>query len=198
MGEGRSLSILAVSGSLRRGSFNTGALRAAAEVAPAGVRIELADLRDVPLYDEDLRRKKGFPPAVEALRDRIRRADALLLATPEYNYSFSGVLKNAVDWVSRPPRQPFAGKPVAVIGVSPGVTGAIRAQWQLRPVLAGLGAHVLFRPELAIGDARAKFDDEGGLRDADTRERLARLLEALAAWVRRLEAGAGAETTKPA
>ncbi len=186
MGEGRSLSILAVSGSLRRGSFNTGALRAVAELAPADMRVTLADLREIPLYDEDLRQQRGFPPAVETLREQIREADALLLATPEYNYSFSGVLKNAIDWVSRPPQQPFLDKPVAVIGVSPGVTGAIRAQWQLRPVLAGLGAQVLFRPEVAIGNAREKFDEEGSLRDADTRERLARLLAALAAWVRRL------------
>ncbi len=196
MGEGRSLTILGISGSLRRGSFNTGALRAAAGVAPPGVVVELAELRDIPLYDEDLRRERGFPPAVERLRARIRRADALLLATPEYNYSFTGVLKNAIDWVSRPPEPPLPGKPLAVIGVSPGVTGAIRAQWQLRPVLAGLGALVLFRPEVAIGDARAKFDENGDLRDADSRQRLAGLLEALVAWTRRLEAGAG--TTKPA
>ncbi len=186
MGDGRPLSILAISGSLRRGSFNTGALRAAAELAPAGMRVPLAELRGIPLYDEDLRQQQGFPPAVETLREEIRAADALLLATPEYNYSFSGVLKNAIDWVSRPPQQPFLDKPVAVIGASPGVTGAIRAQWQLRPVLAGLGAQVLFRPEVAIGSAREKFDEDGNLRDADTRERLSRLLTALAAWTRRL------------
>ena len=188
------LAVLAISGSLRRGSFNTGALRAAAEVAPPGMRVTLAELRDIPLYDEDRRLAEGFPPPVAALREAIRKADALLLATPEYNYSFSGVLKNAIDWVSRPPQQPFLGKPLAVIGVSPGITGAIRAQWQLRPVLAGLGAQVLFRPELAIGGAREKFDADGRLRDGETRERLAKLLEALAAWVRLLRG----ETTKPA
>ncbi len=196
MGEGRSLTILGISGSLRRASFNTGALRAAADVAPPGVAVELAELRDIPLYDEDLRLERGFPPAVEELRKRIRRADALLLATPEYNYSFPGVLKNAIDWVSRPPEPPLLGKPLAVIGVSPGVTGAIRAQWQLRPILAGLGALVLFRPEVAIGDARAKFEENGDLRDDDSRRRLATLLETLAAWTRR--AGPGAGTTKPA
>ncbi len=180
------LRILAFSGSLRRHSYNTAALRAAAGIAPADMRIEVTSLREIPLYDEDLRQRSGFPEPVETLREEIRKADALLVATPEYNYSFSGVLKNAIDWVSRPPRQPFLDKPVAVIGASPGVTGAIRAQWQLRPVLAGLGAQVLFRPEVAIGNAGEKFDETGLLIDGDTRQRLAKLLEALAAWIRRL------------
>ncbi len=175
--------ILALSGSLRRGSYNTALLRAAAEAAPAGCAVEVRTLADIPLYDDDVRTREGFPPPVADLRDAVRAADALLIATPEYNYSFSGVIKNAVDWISRPPDQPFAGRPVAVVSASPGITGGIRAQWALKPVLAALGARVLFRPELAVGDARAKFDEAGRLVDAETRTRLAALLEALLALV---------------
>ncbi len=172
--------ILALSGSLRRDSYNTALLRAATELAPAGWAVEVRTLHHIPLYDEDVR-ARGFPPAVAGLRDAVRAADALLIATPEYNYSFSGVLKNAVDWISRPPEQPLAGKPVAVVSASPGITGGVRAQWALKPVLAALGARVLFRPEMAVGGAREKFDEAGRLVDEETRRRLAALLEALTA-----------------
>lgn len=176
--------ILGISGSLRKGSFNTALLRAAAELAPEGVRVEVVTLVDIPPYDDDVPMEQGFPAPVEHLRERIRMADALLLATPEYNYSFSGVLKNAVDWVSRPPAQPFAGKPAAVVSASPGVTGGIRAQWALKPVLAALRARVLFQPEVAVGGAREKFDGQGRLLDTETRERLAALLRELVAAAR--------------
>ncbi len=181
--------ILALSGSLRRGSFNTAALRACCELAPQQVRIEIAPLRDIPLYDEDLRERTGFPAPVDRLREQIRAAAGLLIATPEYNHSFSGVLKNAIDWISRPPNQPFADKPAAVFSVSPGITGGIRAQWALKPVLSGLGALVLPRPEVAIGDARTKFDDAGVLADEATRERLSTFLRAFVNWIERLRAG---------
>ena len=181
--------ILALSGSLRRGSFNTAALRACRELAPQQARIEIAPLREIPLYDEDLRERTGFPAPVDGLREQIRAADALLIATPEYNYSVPGVLKNAIDWISRPPNQPFADKPAAVFSVSPGITGGIRAQWALKPVLSGLGALVLPRPEVAIGDARTKFDDAGVLADEATRERLSTFLRAFVNWIERLRAG---------
>lgn len=176
--------ILGVSGSLRKGSFNTALLRAAGELAPEGVRVEVVTLADIPPYDDDVRVQQGFPAPAETLRERIRTADAVLLATPEYNYSFSGVIKNAIDWASRPPAQPFAGKAVAVVSASPGLTGGIRAQWALKPVVAALRARVLFQPEVAVGGAREKFDGEGKLVDPETRERLAALLRELVALAR--------------
>ncbi len=178
------LHILALSGSLRRGSYNTALLRAAAELAPQGVAVEVRRLGDIPLYDEDVRTHQGFPPPVAALREAVAAADALLFATPEYNYSFSGVIKNAVDWLSRPPDPPLVGKPAAVLSTSPGITGGVRAQWALKPILASLGAQVLFRPEFALGDARRRFDEAGRLVDEEARARLAQLLESLVALAR--------------
>ncbi len=146
------LRVLGISGSLRRQSYNTAALRAAQELAPPGMRIETADISAIPLYNEDVR-ERGFPPAVEVFREQIRRADALLLVTPEYNYSIPGVLKNAIDWASRPPEQPFAGKPAAVMGASPGFTGTARAQYHLRQAAVFLDLRLLNRPEVMIGNA---------------------------------------------
>src|SRR5690606_15997503 len=111
------INVLGISGSLRKHSLNTAALRAAIELAPADMRIELAEIGDIPLYNEDIR-EQGYPSQVQRLREQVRTADAILFATPEYNYSIPGVLKNALDWVSRPPEPPFAGKPAAIIGVS--------------------------------------------------------------------------------
>ncbi len=182
-----SIRILGISGSLRRSSFNSAALRAAAELAPAGMSIEIHDIGDLPLYNDDVR-AAGFPAPVAALREKIKAADGLLFATPEYNYSTSGVLKNAIDWASRPPEQPFDGKPVAIMGASPGALGTARAQYQLRQCFIFLNAHILNRPEVMIGGAGSKFDAEGKLTDAATREFLGAMLTAFAAWVRRMRA----------
>ncbi len=178
--------LLAISGSLRRGSYNTAAARAALELLPEGWTGELVLLHDIPPYDEDVRTEQGYPPPVHALREKIRAADALLVVSPEYNYSIPGVLKNAIDWVSRPPEQPFAGKPVATMGASPGAFGTVRVQPHLRFVLASLGAQVLWRPDVLIREAGSKFDDKGRLVDVETRELLGKLLAALAAWTERL------------
>jgi chromate reductase, NAD(P)H dehydrogenase (quinone) len=130
--------VLGISGSLRRGSFNTAALRAARELVPTGMELEIYEgLREIPPYDDDLRQGQGYPPAVAELRARIKAADALLIATPEYNYSVPGVLKNAIDWASRPPEQPFDGKPIAIMGASPGALGTARAQYHLRQMWRG-------------------------------------------------------------
>ena len=180
------MNVLGISGSLRQGSFNTAALQAAMELAPPGMRIEPADIRDIPLYDEDLR-AKGFPAPVERLREQIRRADALLIVTPEYNYSVPGVLKNAIDWASRPPEQPFAGKPTAIMGASPGFTGSARAQYHLRQMFVYLDAMILNRPEVMIAGAHERFDASGHLTHDATREIIRQLLTALAAWTRRLQ-----------
>ena len=124
MSEARAVSVLGICGSLRKASFNLAALKTAIELKPPEMEVTIADISQIPLYNEDVR-TKGFPPPVESLRQQINAADALLFACPEYNYSMSGVLKNAIDWASRPPDQPFAGKPAAIIGAAAGMAQSI-------------------------------------------------------------------------
>jgi chromate reductase, NAD(P)H dehydrogenase (quinone) len=178
--------ILGLCGSLRRQSLNRAALRAAQEVAPEGVAVHAAEIGDLPLYNEDAR-QADFPEPVQRLRSEISAADALLFVTPEYNYSVPGVLKNAIDWASRPPDQPFDGKPAAIMGVTGGNFGTARAQYHLRQMLVYLNVQPLNKPELFIGQARLKFD-ETGLTDEGTRELIRRQLHALQAWTDRLRA----------
>lgn len=182
--------VLGISGSLRKASYNTAALRAARELAPAGMLIEQAEIGGIPLYDEDLR-AAGLPAAVERLRAQIRAADAVLLVTPEYNYSIPGVLKNAIDWASRQPDQPFDGKPVAIMGATGGLLGTARAQYHLRQMLVFLNAFPVNKPEVFIGQAASKFDAEGRLTDETTRGFIRQLLEALEQWTARLQRGTG-------
>ncbi|CAN7342246.1 NAD(P)H-dependent oxidoreductase [Phenylobacterium sp. LjRoot219] len=185
MSEDPPLSILGVAGSLRQGSFNRALLRAAVDLAPDGVRIEIFDLAAVPLYNADLE-AAGDPPGVAAFKQAIRAADGVLLATPEYNHGVPGVMKNAVDWASRPPRDAALGeKPVGVIGASPGMTGSARGQSQLRQAFEFTNSFCMPQPELLVFRAHEKFDDDGRLTDAATREHLARYLTAFAAWIRR-------------
>lgn len=179
------MKVLGISGSLRSKSFNSALLRVAASVAPDGIDVDIADIHDIPLYDEDVY-ATGFPASVDHLRERIRAADALLIATPEYNYSIPGVLKNAIDWASRPPEQPFDGKPVALIGASAGAAGTARAQYHLRQVFVFLNGHIINRPELMIPAAHNVFDEDGNLPDDSLRERIAATLSALADWSRTL------------
>jgi chromate reductase len=176
---------IGISGSLRKGSYNTAALRAALELLPEGMTIEIADISQFPLYNEDVR-QAGFPPPVQKLRDRIAAADALLFVTPEYNYSVPGVLKNAIDWVSRPPNQPFDGKPVGIMGATPSLWGTTRAQYHLRQSCVYLNMLPLNKPEVLIAGATNKFDAELRLVDKTTRDLIAQLLLALRDWTRRL------------
>ena len=171
--------ILGISGSLRRDSHNTSLLRAAARALPPGVELELLDgLAAVPPYDEDADTEPG-PAAVEHLRAQIEAADAVLIATPEYNASIPGVLKNAIDWASRPfPDNALRDRPVAVIGASTGLFGAVWAQAEARKVLRHAGAQVLDE-ELPVGLAATAFTPEGELADPELRQRLVELLEAL-------------------
>jgi chromate reductase, NAD(P)H dehydrogenase (quinone) len=185
MANATALHVLGISGSLRKASYNTAALRAAQELAPAGMTIEIADLSEIPIYNDDVR-AQGYPPPVQRFRERIAAADALLFATPEYNYSMSGVLKNAIDWGSRPPDQPFNDKPVAIMGASPGVSGTARAQYHLRQACVFLNMHLVNKPEVMIGGAAAKFDAELRLTDETTRGFIRDLLTSLAAWTLRL------------
>ncbi len=171
--------ILGISGSLREGSYNTALLRAAAELLPPGVEIEEFDLSPIPLYNGDVE-ATGDPAPAAALRAAVREADALLLATPEYNRGTSGVLKNAIDWLSRPAlASVLRWKPVAVIGASSGRGGTRRAQQQVREALIFPGAVVLEEPEVAVPLAWERFDPAGELTDERMREALAELIEAL-------------------
>jgi len=180
------ITILAFCGSLRKGSYNRMALNAAIQLAPDGVEIEAYDkLGEIPLYNEDVR-EQGFPPVVEALRNEVKAADAIVFVTPEYNYSIPGVLKNAIDWVSRPPDQPFAGKPCAIMGASISMLGSARAQYHLRQSLVFLDMHPINRPEVMIAMAQDKFDAQGNLKDETAKKLIRQLFENLAAWTKRL------------
>jgi len=181
MSEKKGITVLGICGSLRAGSFNKAALRTAIELKPLGMTIETADIGSIPLYDEDVR-ALGFPPPVEKLRAQIAAADALLFVTPEYNYSMSGVLKNAIDWASRPPDQPFAGKPAAIMGAAAGMAGSARAQYDLRRSCVFLDIHPLNKPEVQIGQAQTKFDAAGRLTDDVARGLISDMLVALEKW----------------
>src|SRR5271155_4274040 len=185
MSDAKGITVLGICGSLRKGSFNMAALRTAVEVRPPGMTIEIADISAFPLYNEDVR-VQGFPAPVENLRRQIKAADALLFATPEYNYSMSGVLKNAIDWASRPPDQPLAGKPAAIIGAAAGMAGSARAQYDLRRSCVFLDMHPLNKPEVLIGQAQTKFDADGNLLDEVARGLLRDLMANLAGWARRI------------
>jgi chromate reductase, NAD(P)H dehydrogenase (quinone) len=185
------LTILGIAGSLRRASYNRGLIRAAIELAPAGINIVAYDLGDLPLYNADVE-AEGDPQPVARLKRAIAAADGLLIATPEYNHCVPGVLKNAIDWASRPPRSSvLTGKPVAVMGASTGGGGTARAQAHLRDGLAYTNGLVLPLPEVLVSSAAQKFDTENNLSDADTRDEVRDLLKALAAWIRRLDTSAG-------
>jgi len=177
--------VLGFAGSLRKASYNGAVLRAALELAPADMTLETFDLRGIPLYDGDVE-AQGFPQSVRTFRERIAAADALLIVTPEYNYSMAGVLKNAIDWASRPPDQPFRGKPVAIAGASVGGFGTARAQYHLRQTCVYLDMLPLNKPEVFVSAAHQKVDAEGRLADEPAREALRALLQALVAWARRL------------
>ena len=178
--------VLAFAGSLRSASLNRGLIRAAAELAPATMRLEVADLGAIPLYNQDLE-DAGEPIEVVEFKAAIEAADALLIATPEYNHGTSGVLKNAIDWASRPrATSPLTDKPVAVIGASPGRGATARAQAQLRETFVFTGACAMPQPELLVSAVVSHFDGNGNLRDPETREALGQLLLALERWTYRL------------
>ncbi|MFQ8432789.1 NADPH-dependent FMN reductase [Amaricoccus sp. W119] len=165
--------ILGLSGSLRRASFNAGLLRAAVEVAPEGVTIAPGSIRDVPLYDADLEAAEGLPPAVRTLQRQLREADGLLLVTPEYNNGIPGVFKNAIDWMSRGPGlKAFVGKPVALLGASPGGFGTVLAQNGWLPVLRTLRTRPWLEGRMLVSRAGSHFDADGDLTDEETRKAL--------------------------
>jgi chromate reductase, NAD(P)H dehydrogenase (quinone) len=179
------LVILGIAGSLRQHSYNRAALRAAQELAPNGATIETFDIDGLPGFSQDL---EASPPAkVAELKRRIRSCDALLLVTPEYNYSVPGVLKNAIDWASRPyGDSAWNGKPVAIMGASSGDLGSARAQYHLRQMFVFLNMYAVNQPEVMIANAAKKFDDQGNLTDETSRKLIGQLLEQLVALTKRV------------
>lgn len=181
------LRVLTICGSLRAGSYNARALAAARALAPPALGFVEGDLADIPLYNADVERAEGFPAPVERLRQQLADSDAVLIATPEYNFSIPGVLKNAIDWLSRPPDSPLDGAVAAIIGAGGG-GGTARAQMHLRTVLVHNRVHVVPGPEVLIRRARQHFDTDGRLVDEAIAGRLGQLLEALEDLTRRLRA----------
>ncbi|HYE77190.1 MAG TPA: NADPH-dependent FMN reductase [bacterium] len=181
------LSILGLSGSLRTGSYNRAVLRAIIELAPEGVAVADYDYGDLPLYNGDLE-AAGFPPSAQAFKDRIEAADGLIIVTPEYNRGMPGVLKNALDWGTRPGgKNSFLRKPVMVTGASPGWQGTIRAQEQVKDFAIHLGMYLLPMPEVHISVVSEKVNADGVLTDEGTRESLRKMLGVFAEFVRRFK-----------
>ncbi|MGA3328384.1 MAG: NAD(P)H-dependent oxidoreductase [Terriglobia bacterium] len=182
------MTILGIAGSLRKASFNRAALRAAQQLAPDGVSLEIFDLEGIPAFNQD--EEAHLPERVALFKQRIRAADAILIVTPEYNYSFPGVLKNAIDWASRPyGDSAWEGKPVALMGASVGAQGTSRAQYHLRQVFVFLNMYPLNRPEVMITNASQRFDEKGNLKDEETKAHIQKLLAALVAWAKHHEGG---------
>lgn len=178
--------IIGISGSLRKGSYNAGLLRAAAELAPEGCTLEIVSIKGISLYDGDVEEAEGIPEVVAEIKDRIASADGLLLVTPEYNNSIPGVFKNAIDWLSRPPTdQPkvFGNKPVGLMGATPGRFGTINSQTAWLPVLRVLNMRVWFGKQLYINGAMNFFDESGNLVDEKMKKRVASYMAAFAAHV---------------
>ena len=182
------LVILGIAGSLRRGSYNRAALRAAQELAPEGARIDTFELDGLPGFNQD---EEAAPTAkVVELKRQVRAADAILFVTPEYNYSIPGVLKNAIDLASRPyGDSAWNGKPVAVMGASVGALGTARAQYHLRQVFVFLNMYAVNQPEVMISSAAKRFDEKGNLTDETSRKLVRQLLEELVSWTKRLRSG---------
>ena len=177
--------ILGLAGSLRRASIHRGLVRAARELAPEGIAIEPYErLDEIPFFNQDVE-AEGDPAPVRAFKEKIREADVVLIATPEYDYAIPGVLTNALDWALRSP-SPLRHKPVGIVGASPGNTGTARGQMVLRQILLHAPAYVMPEPQMLIPNSRERFDENGNLTDEQTRERMRRFLIALVEWTRRL------------
>jgi len=181
----KSINILGIAGSLRRQSYNRSALRAAKQLLPEGATLDIFELDGIPGFNQD---EEQNPPAkIVELKKRIRAADALLFVTPEYNYSIPGVLKNAIDWASRPyGDSAWSGKPAAIMGASPGSIGTARAQYHLRQIFVFLNMFPINKPEVMISNAAKRFDAEGNLTDDVTKDLIRQLLQNLVDWAQRI------------
>jgi chromate reductase, NAD(P)H dehydrogenase (quinone) len=183
------IKLVAFCGSLRKASFNRMALNAFIERVPTGTKVSTIEIGDWPLYNADIQ-AQGFPAPVQAAQKAMLEADGIVIVTPEYNYGISGVLKNAIDWLSRMTPQPFAAKPIAMLGASGGVLGTARAQYQLRQTLVFLDGRPINKPEVMIGQAPTKFSAEGKLTDEAVAKFLTDLGAALALAIRQAKAAA--------
>jgi len=182
----RPMSILGFAGSLRKDSYNKALLRATLELLPKDAKLEIFDLEGIPPFNQDL--ESRMPTRVKEFKAKIRAADAILIATPEHNYSVPSVLKNAIDWASRPyGDNSFEGKPVAIMSASTGMLGGARAQYHLRQTLVFLNMHPINRPEVIVAFANEKIDEHGILRDKETRRLIKELLKSLIAWTQKLK-----------
>jgi chromate reductase len=180
------ISILGFAGSLRKGSYNRALLRAALDLMPDDARLEIFELDGIPPFNQDF--ESSPPETVKEFKRKIKATDGLLIVTPEYNYSMPGVLKNAIDWASRPyGDNSFEGKPVAVMSASTGMLGGARAQYHLRQSFVFLNMYAVERPEVFITFAQEKFDDKGRLLDEKAKELIGQLLETLVTWARRIK-----------
>lgn len=179
------LNVISICGSLRKGSFNRMLLNSLPSLAPAGMKIkEAPSFAEFPLYNADIQNSTGFPAQVNTLADAIRAADGVIIVTPEYNFSTPGGLKNALDWVSRLPNQPFAGKPIALQSASPGPLGGGRVQYDLRKSLVFLDAFTLNKPEIFVGNCASKIDEKTGeIKDEATRNFIKQQLESFAKFI---------------
>jgi chromate reductase len=188
---GQSSRIVGISGSLRKGSYNSAVLRAAVELAPETLRVDLAIIRGIPLYDGDVEAESGIPEPARALKEQIASSAGLLIVTPEYNSSIPGVLKNAVDWLSRPgsdiPRV-FGGRPVALLGASPGRLGTVLSQTAWLPVLRALGLELWAGPRVLVSEAHKVFDPDGNLTDERVRNQLREFLAGYSEYVAEVSA----------
>jgi chromate reductase, NAD(P)H dehydrogenase (quinone) len=185
--DNKAFRILALAGSLRQGSYNRGLLRAAEELAPDWIKVQFFDIGTLPFFNEDLETPTD-PEVVRQFKEAISRANAILIATPEYNGAVPGVLANAIDWASRPTgRSVLRNKPVAVMGAVLGKSGSANAQAALRGVLSRVGAVVVPDPQVLVPHASKLFDEQVNLRDEDTREEVRQLVEAVAHWCRRVQ-----------
>jgi chromate reductase len=184
----KQITILGFAGSLRKGSYNKALLRAALELLPEDAQLEIFDLEGIPPYNMDLEIK--MPERVKEFKVKIKAADAILIASPEHNYSIPGILKNAIDWASRPPGDnSFDGKPVGIMSASPGMLGGSKVQYHLRQTFVFLNMYPINKPEIFVTFAAEKIDDKGRVRDEKTREKIKELLQSLIAWTRKLKGG---------
>ena len=180
------LKVLGICGSLRKKSFNMAALRAAGELLPPGMSLHITSIADLPMFNQDVL-DAGMPEPVKRFRTEVAQADGVLIASPEYNFSVTAPLKNAIDWASRPPDQVWQDKPIAIFSASPGPVGGARVQYDLRRILGQIWGHVLPRPEVFIGLAPSKFDADLRLTDETTRKFLTDLLVGFKAWIIRMQ-----------
>jgi chromate reductase len=180
------LKVLGICGSLRKKSFNMAALRAAGDLLPPGMSLHITSIADLPMYNQDVL-DAGMPEPVKRFRTEVAQADGVLIASPEYNFSVTAPLKNAIDWASRPPDQVWQDKPIAIFSTTVGPVGGARVQYDLRRILGQIWGHVLPRPEVFIGNAASKFDADLRLTDETTRKFLTDLLVGLKAWIIRMQ-----------